>query len=36
MNQDQRKYLLKRLDDVTATKRKEIYASLPSVDIIFW
>lgn len=34
MNQDQRKYLLKRLDDVTATKRREIYASLPSVDII--
>jgi len=34
MNQDQKKYLLKRLDDVTAVKRKEIYASLPSVDII--
>lgn len=34
MNQDQKKYLLKRLDDVTAAKRREIYASLPFVDII--
>lgn len=34
MNQDQKKYLLKRLDDITAAKRREIYASLPSIDII--
>lgn len=34
MNQDQKKYLLKRLDEIKETKRRQLLSSIASIDVV--